>query len=181
MNNADEQQATTERPQGIDDTHVRQVWWHKHASPASIVLIGALLAAASLGMFGGQPHPVRNITSTSAAIKLQFPEILRNGEFFEMRATVTARRKFEDLKLAVDASYWHDLTINTMIPAPIEEMSEKGEYIFSYGPVESGQTITLKFDGQINPPMFAGTSGHLKLMDGDKTVSVIPVALRVFP
>ena len=181
MNKSDAPQAIVERPQGIDDTHVQQVWWHKHASPVSALLIGALLLAALLGMFGGQPHPVRKITSPSATVELQFPEILRNGEFFEMRATITAQRNFEDLRLAVDARYWRDLTINTMVPAPTEEMSEKGEYIFSYGPVESGRTVTLKFDGQINPPMFAGTKGHLKLMDGDETISVIPVALKVFP
>lgn len=181
MNKTAAPQAITERPQGIDDSHVYEVWWHKHASPASILLIGALLAAALLGLFGGQPHPVRYIATPAATVELQFPEILRNGEFFEMRATITTRRKFDDLRLAIDAHYWRDLTINTMIPAPSEEMSENGQFIFSYGPIESGQKVTLKFDGQINPSMFAGTNGHLKLMDGEKTVSVIPVALKVFP
>jgi hypothetical protein len=181
VNKAAAPQANTDRPQGIDDSHVYEVWWHKHASPVSIMLIGALLAAAVLGLFGGQPHPVRNVATPAATVELQFPEILRNGEFFEMRATITTRRKFDDLRLGIDAHYWRDLTINTMIPAPSDEKSENGEYIFSYGPIESGQKVTLKFDGQINPPLFAGTKGHLKLMDGYETVSVIPVALKVFP
>ena len=106
---------------------------------------------------------------------------MRNGEFFELRANITTRRAFQDLRLAVDASYWRDLTINTMVPAPSEETSEKGQYIFSYGPIESGRTLTLKFDGQINPPMFAGTKGRIKLMDAEQTIAVIPVALRVYP
>jgi hypothetical protein len=63
--------------------------------------------------------------------------------------------------LEVDARYWRDLTINTMMPAPSDETSEDGDYIFSYGPLKSGQKLTAKFDGQINPPLFAGTKGHL--------------------
>jgi hypothetical protein len=173
--------SVSDRPQGIDEVHINAVSWHKHASPASILIIGALLVAALLGAFGGQPHPIRKITTPAAAIELQLPEILRNGEFFEMRIMITARRSFADLRLSVDSGYWRDLTINTMVPAPSQETSEKDQYIFSYGPVKSGQKLTLKFDGQINPPMFAGTNGHLKLMDGAQTVSVIPVELRVLP
>lgn len=181
MNEAAPPHNVLERPQGIEDTHIHSIWWHKHASPMSILLIGVLLFAAVFGVFGGQPHPVRTITTSEASVELQFPEILRNGEFFEMRATITARRPFKDLRLAIDATYWRDLTINTMVPGPTEETSEKGQYVFSYGPVKSGQAVTLKFDGQINPPMFAGTRGHLTLMDEEKTISVIPVALRVYP
>lgn len=181
MKKAVESQPALRSPQGIEESHVSIVWWHKHASPASILLIGAVLLAALAGTFGGQPHPVRKIESPAASIELQFPEIMRNGEFFELRANITTRRTFKDLRLAVDASYWRDLTINTMVPAPSEETSEKGQYIFSYGPIESGRTLTLKFDGQINPPMFAGTKGRLKLMDGEQTIAVIPVALRVYP
>lgn len=98
-----------------------------------------------------------------------------------MRAMVTARRPFADMRIGVSQAYWHDLTINTMLPAPSQETSENGDFIFSYGPVETGQTLSVKFDGQINPPMFAGTEGQLKLMDGKETIVTMPVKLRVFP
>ena len=39
----------------------------------------------------------------------------------------------------------------------------------------------IKFDGQINPPMFAGTKGKLTLLDGDAIVADIPVNLRIYP
>jgi hypothetical protein len=168
-------------PQGIDEFNLQRPWWHRHANPASIIVIGALLAAALLGTFGGQPHPHRKIATPAADVETEFPEILRNGEFFEMRAAITARRRFEDLRLAVAVPYWRDLTINTMVPAPSEETSENGEYIFGYGEVKAGQTLNLKFDGQINPPMFAGTQGAVRVMDGEETIAVIPVNLRVYP
>ena len=168
-------------PQGIDASHIDAKGWHRHASPASVLALGLLLAAALAGAFGGQPHPTRTVTTSSARITLQLPERIRNGMFFEMRAQVETKRPFADLTLAVSSTYWRDLTINTMIPGPAEEKSENGLYRFSYGPIDANQTLTIKFDGQINPPLFGGTQGDLLLMDGDAVVATIPVKMRVLP
>ena len=172
---------TLEPPQGIGEVHIRTSRWARHASPGSMLLIGALLITAMFGIFGGQPHPKRQIDTPAAAIALQFPEILRNGQFFEMRAKVMAKRDFTDMRLGISTSYWHDLTINTMIPAAAEETSNNGEYRFGYGPVKAGEEITIKFDGQINPPLFAGNKGILTLMDGETVVARTPINLRVIP
>ncbi len=168
-------------PQGIDQSHLQAKGWHRHANPASVIGIGLLLAAALAGVFGGQPHPTRTIETPSATVTLQFPEILRNGEFFEMRATVKAKRPFDDLRVGISSTYWRDLTINTMIPGPSKEKFEDGQYRFSYGPLQTGESVTLKFDGQINPPMFAGTKGKLTVLDGDAIVVSKPLNLRVYP
>ncbi len=168
-------------PQGIDKSHLSAKGWHRHANPASLIGIGLLLAIALAGVFGGQPHPTRTIQTPSATVTLQFPEILRNGEFFEMRATIKAKRPFKDVRLGISSTYWRDLTINTMIPGPSEEGSEGGQYRFSYGPLNKGESVKVKIDGQVNPPMFAGTQGELTVLDGDAVVVNIPVKLRVYP
>ena len=168
-------------PQGIDASHIEAKDWHRHANPAAVLALGLLLAAALAGAFGGQPHPTRTITTPSANITLQLPERIRNGMFFEMRANIETKRPFTDLTLAVSSSYWRDLTINTMIPGPAEETSENGLYRLSYGPIDANQTLTIKFDGQINPPLFGGTQGDILLLDGDVVVATIPVKMRVLP
>lgn len=168
-------------PQGIDASHIEAKGWHRHANPATILVLGLLLAAALAGAFGGQPHPTRTITTSSARITLQLPEHIRNGMFFEMRAQVETRRPFADLTIAVSSTYWRDLTINSMIPGPSGEKSENGMYRFSYGPVHANQTLTIKFDGQINPPLFGGTRGDILLMDGDTIIATVPVKMTVLP
>ena len=168
-------------PQGISDTHSRSKGWHRHANPASIIALGLFLGAALAGVFGGQPHPTRTIDTPSATVTLQFPEISRNGEFFEMRATITAKQPIGDARLGISSTYWRDMTINSMIPAPSEEKSEDGQYRFAYGPLQPGESLTVKVDGQINPPMTAGTAGKLTLLDGDSVIADIPLHLRVFP
>lgn len=168
-------------PQGIDGSHIDAKAWHRHANPAAVLTLGLLLAASLAGVFGGQPHPTRTINTSSAQITLELPERIRNGMFFEMRAKVETKRPFTDLTLAVSSTYWRDLTINSMIPGPAEEKSENGLYLFSYGPVDADQTLTIKIDGQINPPLFGGTKGDIMLMDGDAVIATIPVKMVVRP
>lgn len=168
-------------PQGIDASHLEAKGWHRHANPASIFFLGLLMALAFAGVFGGQPHPTRVVDSRDARITLQLPERIRNGEFFEMRIIVETRRPFTDLTIAVSSDYWHDLTINTMIPAPTEETADDGRYHLNYGEIDAKKKLTIKIDGQINPPLFGGTKGEILLMDGKDLIATIPVKLTVFP
>lgn len=171
----------TNAPQGINNDHINGHKWKRHASPGSILLLSALLIAAAIGYFGGQPHPRRTVDRAAATIDMEFPDILRNGQFFEMRAKITAKQDFEDLRVGISATYWHDLTINSMVPAPEKETFKDGEYRFSFGPVKSGEEFAIKIDGQINPPLFAGTNGHITLLDGEKIQATVPVNLTVIP
>jgi len=171
----------TNAPQGINDDHITGHRWKRHASPGSVLLLSALLIAAALGYFGGQPHPPRTIARPAATINMEFPEVLRNGQFFEMRAKIRTKQDFTDLRVGISTAYWHDLTINSMVPAPEKETTENGEYRFSFGPVKAGEEIVIKIDGQINPSMFAGTRGQITLLDGDKILSAAPVELSVLP
>lgn len=136
---------------------------------------------AFLGIFGGQPHPTISVYAPSANINLQLPQRIRNGEFFEMRMNFKTKRPFDDLNLAISSSYWHDLTINTMIPAPAKEESEDGRYLFKYGRIDAGTDFSVKIDGQINPPLFRGNEGQIELLDGDTVIARIPVEMKVMP
>lgn len=172
-------------PQGIEKRHLEPRAWHRVANPAVLLCLAAILFAALFGLVGGQPHPSRSVETVEARLTLETPTRIRNGELVEMRLEIEARRAFSDLILAVSTTYWHDLTINTMIPAPAEEKSADGRYLFSYGPVAAGDRLHIKIDGQINPPLFGGTEGEIILMDGDgdgkKKISSLPVKIRVFP
>ena len=168
-------------PQGISEAHSKAKGWHRRANPASFIALGSLMMLAVLGLFGGQPHPTISVNAPSAEINLQLPQRIRNGQFFEMRIHVKTKRPFDDLTLAISSSYWHDLTINTMIPAPSEEKSEFGRYIFSYGRIDAGTDFTVKIDGQINPPLFRGNDGKVELRNGNSVIASIPVDMKVMP
>src|SRR3546814_4548345 len=83
---------------------------------------------------------------------------------------LTAEAPLDDAVIAVTPALWHDMTVNTMIPAPAEESFKDGYFHFSYGPLDAGERLHVKIDGQINPPLFAGTRGEIAVFDGDRRI-----------
>ncbi|MCW4462551.1 hypothetical protein OK349_12610 [Sphingomonas sp. BT-65] len=147
----------------------------------SLAVLGAVMLAALLGAFGG--GKARNLVTDAPAARLEVhtPRVVRNGMFFETRLHVTAKAPIADAVIVVPAALWRDMTINTMIPAPGEEKAGKGAFRFSYGPLAPGEVLEIKIDGQINPPLFAGTRGTIELHDGERPLAAIPVEITVLP
>lgn len=169
-------------PDGIDESHLKEpdgpvgrVRWF------ALVLLATILLVAMLGTFGGWENPKITDRGEAGSLTIEAPETLRNGEFFELHLTGAAHRAIAKPTLAVSSSYWRDLTINTMIPAPASEAYEDGFFLFEFDPLDAGKSIDLKIDGQVNPPMFAGTEGAVEWRDGDAVLARLPVRLKVFP
>lgn len=147
----------------------------------SLAVLGAIMLAALLGAFGGGKARGMLADAPAAQLEVHTPRVLRNGVFFETRIRVTAKAPIANAVIAVPTTLWRDMTINTMIPAPSEEKAEKGAFRFSYGELKPGDTLDIKVDGQINPPLFAGNSGSVELHDGDRPLVRVPVEITVLP
>jgi hypothetical protein len=169
-------------PDGITDRHFEpERGLLGRASVLPLLLLGGVLAAALLGLLGGRPNPTRIAETPEARLELNMPTLRRNGEFFEGRIRVTARRNIDELVLAASPSLWRDLTVNTMIPAAADESFEDGLFRFTYGPLEAGQSFEIKIDFQINPALFGGTAGEIAAFDGDRRLAGLHHELRVLP
>lgn len=147
----------------------------------SLIVLGAILAFAMFGKLGGADSPIVTVRGESGSLTVEAPAILRNGEFFEMHFLGQAHRPLAKPILAIESKYWQDLTINTMIPAPASETQEEGFFLFEFDPLDAGQAINLKVDGQVNPPMVGGTRGVVQWRDGDTVLAQTPIRLRVLP
>lgn len=146
-----------------------------------LFILGSVLVLALLGTFGGLDSPVIEAEGEAGSLRVEAPAVLRNGEFFEMHITGVAHQALAKPTIAVSSRYWNDLTINTMLPAPASEGYEDGFFLFEFDPFEPGDRIDLKIDGQVNPPMFAGTRGAIEWRDGERVLAATPVELRVLP
>lgn len=147
----------------------------------ALILLSALMVAALSGVFGGGKARPLTVTGDAAQLQVSTPRVIRNGVFFETLIRVTARTPIENAVIAVDATLWRDMTINTMIPAPSEESFKDGAFRLDYGPLKPGETLDIKIDGQINPPLFAGTDGTIALLDGERELARIPLTVTVLP
>ncbi len=167
--------------EGLEPKSSHRRLWDRHASPISILLLGGLLLAAGLGLTGGQPSPPITADFGDARLVVKTPTTIRNGEFFETDLTLTAETPMADAVIAVSPALWHDMTVNTMIPAPAEESFDEGHFHFSYGPLDAGESVHVKIDGQINPPLFAGTQGEIAVFDGRRRIGAMPLRIKVLP
>lgn len=147
----------------------------------SLAVLGAVMLAALLGLFGGGKARSLVADVPAARLELHTPRVLRSGMFFETRLYVTAKAPIADAVIVVPASLWRDMTINTMIPAPGDEQADRQAFRFSYGELKPGELLEIKIDGQINPPLFAGTYGTVELHDGERPLAAIPVEIAVLP
>ena len=167
-------------PDGIDPVHAepRGGAWRRWIA---ILLLAGVMLAALLGAFGGGKVRPLIVENRGARLEVATPRVIRNGVFFETRLRVVARQPIDKAVITVDASLWRDMTINTMIPAPSEEQVKDGAFRFDYGSLKPGETLDIKIDGQINPPLFAGTRGRIALFDDERELAALPLRITVLP
>ena len=146
-----------------------------------LVLLTILMVVALLGYLAGGKSPVMLARAGQANLVIDTPVRLRNGLFFEQRLRVEAHAPIADAVIGVDTPLWHDITVNSMIPAASEEGVEDGQYRLHYGPLKAGDTLIVKIDAQINPPLTVGTRGTIALYDGERRIAAVPLTLRVLP
>lgn len=166
-------------PDGIDPQ--RHVGAGRVATPLAFAALGGLLAAGLSGLFGGDAPTISSRNFGPADMSVRVPAVLRNGEFFEMEVAVESRAPIEDASIAFDQPLWRNITINTAMPAASEERFEAGGYRMSFGRLDPGKRLVVKLDGQVNPPMFKGTAGRVRLFDGDRPIGDIPIRIKVMP
>jgi hypothetical protein len=168
-------------PQGITRQHIAQTGPPWLQTMSAFIVFGAVVAFGLSSMAGGYPHPRIGANAPEAVLVVESPARIRNGEFFEIRFSITARQPISDATLAISNSYLRDITINTMLPGAEKEESKDGSYRLSFGPLAPGDSLHFKMDGQINPSMFGGTHGQISLLDGETPLARLPVSMTVLP
>lgn len=145
-----------------------------------MAVLGGIVAFGLSGLAGGPDRRDEQRTA-DATLVVDGPAVIRNGEYDEMVVTMQAHRPIANLALEIDAAYWRDLTINTMIPAPDAESLDDGVMRFEFGPLDAGSATSFKLDAQVNPHRFGPSQGDFKLMDGDREIARLSRSLTVLP
>lgn len=171
---------STSFPDGIDDRHIRPVaGWRRHASPLSLAVFGAVVVLALTGLLGHERQWEAQGGSTTLTV--QMPELIRNGEFFEMRIRIESGAPIGELVVGIDQAIWEDMTVNTLLPAASDESSENGEYRFTFAELEAGTLFLLKVDLQVNPDILGGNDGVVTVYDGEEELARVAVGIGVLP
>ena len=170
-----------ELPDGIEPRHVAEKEGiRRHQSVMALGILTLVMVAGVLGFFG-RPDSARTATAPRAELEVFGPSLIRSGEFFEMRFRVRAEEALTDAVIAIDEGVWEDITVNTIIPGPVEETHEDGQFRFTIGEVPGGTEFLLKVDLQINPDFIGNNDGEIALFDGDDEITSLEYELGVLP
>ncbi len=173
-------QSTPQRPDGISDEHVEPVTgWRRHASPLSILVFGGVIVLGMTGLLGHERD--WRTEANGVELRVHSPEIIRNGEFFEIRVDVESSEPIGELVIGVDASLWEDVTVNTMIPAAADEESADGEFRFIFASLDAGTPFAFKVDLQVNPDILGGNEGAVTVYDGEEPLAGTDISITVLP
>jgi hypothetical protein len=167
-------------PDGIGEEHAQSPSaWRRHASPLALVVFGAVMVMALTGVLGREAD--WRAEANGIQLEVHSSEIIRNGEFFEMRVAVTADEPITELVIGVEEGLWEDMTVNTMIPAASDEESADGEVRFTFAELDANTTFLLKIDLQVNPDIVAGNGGAVTVYDGEEPLATADVGITVLP
>jgi hypothetical protein len=171
---------TASFPDGIADDHARPIeGWRRHASPLSLLVFGVVVALALSGWLGRER--TWSAEANATALEVHTSEIIRNGEFFEMRIRVTSDDPIGELVLGIDESLWEDVTVNTMIPAATDEASEDGQVRLTFAELAAGAAFLFKVDMQVNPDILGANAGTVTVYDGDSELVATDLTITVLP
>ena len=173
--------AAAKAPDGIERRHIDptgRAW----RNGVGLVVFSVTVVLSLFGVYGREHTVAATDGEGGVRASVHLPEVLRNGEFFEMQFRIeVGEAAVEDLTIAVDASVWRDITVNTFIPAASEETSEEEAYRFAFGPMEAGSTFVAKVDAQVNPDILGANSGVIGVYDGEQLLLELPVEIGVLP
>lgn len=168
-------------PEGLSEDNLTLSWWSRQGRRLGLLVLIGFLAAALLGVFGGRSNEQRTQSAEAVELSVSAPRTLREGEFFEIVIDLTARQPIAQPVIAIPVSSFRQLTINTTLPEPASQKFGEGAFLLEYDPLERGDRLTVKIDGQSNPTLFGGTSGTLAVRDGETVLADMPLGFRVFP
>jgi hypothetical protein len=71
--------------------------------------------------------------------------------------------------------------INSIEPAPVEELGRDGRLALDFGPVAAGETATVYMEFQVNPTNVGRRSQDVELRDGDRLLARADLAVTILP
>jgi hypothetical protein len=166
-------------PDGIAAEHVEAARGGRGANLLSLLVLAAVVALGPSGLTGHER--TWSTEGGGVVVAVHSSELIRSGEIFEIRISVDTGDPVGELVIGVDESLWRDMTVNTMIPAAADERSEAGQFLFSFGPLEPGQTFELKVDLQVNPDALGGNPGAVRVLDGERELASVEMGIGVLP
>jgi hypothetical protein len=170
-------------PEGLSLEHHRDLAGRERRPHVRQVLIGLLAAVLLLGLLNifGQVRSVDVAETDVARFEVSAPTKLRGGLFFEARYKIDAVQEIANATVVLDPGWLEDITLNTLVPAPVGESSRDGKIALELGRIPAGDRHILFLHYQVNPTAVGIRSQDVELYDGERLLASFDRQAIVWP
>ncbi|HUH80563.1 MAG TPA: hypothetical protein VLZ06_04485 [Solirubrobacteraceae bacterium] len=154
----------------------RYVWVRR----GLLCAISALPVLALLDVFGQKPL-TSSAAGPAARLSVTAPERLRSGLVFQVEVEVDARRDIRQLRLEFTEGWWESMSVNSIVPEPEGEDSERGRVQLTYGNLRAGESLVSRIYFQVNPTNVGKRREDVILADGETPLLTVERSLTIFP
>ena len=150
---------------------VRRVFVALFAAWAIVVLTGLI----------GQHPKHQSTVAPAASLDLSSPSRLRGGLYFQTRIIVRASRNIQNPRLILDKGFFEGITINTIEPQAMQELSRRDSVVLEYNQLSAGDKLTVWIESQVNPTTVGRRLQSVSLDDGTTQIARITRHVTFFP
>jgi len=154
--------------------------WRITVRRALLALLGAILLAGLLNVFGQRPE-TDLVAAQAASLKVFAPTRARSGLVYAARFHITAHNDIKDAYLLLDPGWAEGYTVNGLAPQPLTEADRNGRLAYGFGHIPAGQSLIFFMSLQVNPTNVGHRSQNVELDDGEKPILTIHRSITIFP
>ncbi len=153
---------------------------HVWVRRAVLLLLGAVVLAALLGVFGQHPA-TSHAQGAEARLEVQSPDRLRGGLIFQSRFTITALHRIEKPTLVLARGWFESMSVNSTEPTPTADKVVDGRARLTFDAIPAGSSTTVWIYFQVNPTNVGSRSEDVQLADGERTLAQVHRSVTIFP
>jgi hypothetical protein len=147
----------------------------------AVMTMFAVIALLGLLDVFGQGTTQTTASTPAAVLRLDAPEAVRGGLFFQSRVEIRAARTIEHPRLVLDEGWVEGMQVNSIEPNPVSEASRDGRVVLSYDAIDAGERLVVWLQFEANPTNTGHRPYGLELDDGETKVAALHRELRIFP
>lgn len=151
------------------------------ANAVALLALGGLVFVGLTGFLGGGAPATSIVTNEAVIVQLEAPARLRSGMIGEIRVGVRGRSALAEPSIDIPGDWLRGITINETSPAPLRETPLADGVRLHFPPVAAGERLELTLSYQVNPDRWGGSSGTVRVNDGNRALVSLPVRLWVLP
>lgn len=147
----------------------------------SLVLgLGLVDAVGWWHAYGVSSATVRD-SADGYVLSVRYGQVSRPALATPFEIVVTSEDGFHSpVVVAVDQRYLAMWDVNGIVPTPSSEVVDGDRVLWEFEPPE-GSTLTVAYDGRIEPSRQTSQRGEVALLDGDTVVASVEFTTRVMP